>query len=129
MSADPEKWARAVELLDELLQVWGGAHDQAINQSGLISVARRHHQGFSPVAKCLFSHRQNTPAGAKAAIEPQLTGAPEAVEAGAVQLATGDQQCQCNRQVEGRTLLSQVCRSQVHHHTDERASKAAVAQC
>ena len=127
-AADPEPGSPAVELLHQLLQVGGRAHHQIRNQGGFIGVVRRHHQRLGSLTNRQFRHRQHPPAGAEAAIQSQFAGTPEALEAWAVQLATGHQQGQGDGQVEGGTFLAQIRRRQVDHHPHQRAAKAAVAQ-
>ena len=95
--AHPQAGPFSFELLHQLLQIWGGAHHQVWNQCRFIGIARRYHQGLSSVASGQLGDGNHTAAWSEAAIEPQFAGAPDAVQARSIQLATGDEQSQGNR--------------------------------
>ena len=95
--AHPQAGPFPLELLHQLLQIWGGAHHQVWDQCCFIGIARRHHQGLGTVASGQLGDGNHAAAWSEAAIEPQLSGAPDAVQARSVQLATGDEQSQGNR--------------------------------
>ena len=59
--------------------------------------------------------------------QAQLSSAPDPLKLGRIQLAAGRQHGQGNGKVEGRTLLTQIRRSQVHDHPGEGHAQMAVA--